>query len=438
MEISYFTDPRLRAILCAPGHARPVALHMEYQSGGWLEGEQIRRHGQLCAEILRRPLAAGERGCDSGLLDSPAALTDIFKAVAAHPAVRLITISTSYRFNRDSPAAGEWAGTGPLVLRAVGNHGADWRARRTLDSLSMLHRLPGYIRVGEARRDGTPQAESQASGPAFVCSHPFHLDPGYGFAFYPSQKELDDFFDHVRQNGYGCSPATASARGGAIVRNILGTSFSSPHAGAMIMHHSADLAGMTPYDILPAVLMAAQDNKPRSGNLIRNRAGFVFDMAHAGFGFLDDGPLALRLKQAAAAGTGAQAMTVTAQGGARLETPDAPGPVVNVALLLSFRTDRSGTKAESAVPLYVTLKSPAGTSLRLPLLIERRGSPGQDGTICAGFQSAAFFGERIDSGAWTVSLPRRFLFGRYHLNDAKIIAHCLPKDSPAASLLPRI
>ncbi|MBI2233444.1 MAG: hypothetical protein HYU57_00195 [Micavibrio aeruginosavorus] len=438
MEINYFTDPRLRALLRAPDHARPVALHMEYQSGLWLEGGQIRRHGQLCAEILRRPLAAEARGWDCGLLDSPAALTDIFRAAAAHPAVRLITISTSYRDNHDSPAADAVAADKTLVLRAVGNHGADWRARRAHDSLSMLHSLPGYIRVGEAKRDGTPQAESQASGPAFLCSHPFHLDPGYGFRFYPSQKELDDFFNHVRQRGYGCSPAMASERAGAVVRNIFGTSFATPHAGAMIMHHSADLAGMTPYDILPAVLMAAQDNKPRGGDLIRNRAGLVFDMARSGFGFLDDAPLALRLKQVAAAGTGAQAMTVAAQGGARLETPDASGPVVNVALLLSFRTDRSGARAENDVPLYADLKSPGGTTLRLPLLIERHKNPGQDGTIRAGFQSAAFFGERIDRGAWAVSFPRRSLFGRYHLHDAKIIAHCLPKDSPAASLLPRV
>lgn len=411
---------------------------MEHSSQSWVEG-YVGNHGQLCAAILGAPLLAEEgRSWDSGLLDEPFYLDKAFSRAAAHPATRLITISTSYAETHEDILTGLRSAPGPLILKAAGNEGANWGRCRTYDSLSALYLQPGFMRVGEALSPRNLHSQSQSSGPAFVCSHPFHLDPDYGYVYHPLQKDIDAFLDHARKSGYPSDPVKEAWSAGKLKKRKTGTSFSTPHAGAMIMQHSAGLAGLTSYDLLPGILLAAQDHKPARGNLVCNRAGLVFDCGRSGFGFLEGKMLARRLKQiwdlTQDCGGHSQPVTIEADGDTHLETPAASGPVVNVALLLQFRTDRQGVKAEKDVPLYVQLQSPSGTRMNLPLLIDRAFHGRYDGSIRAGFQTVAFLGERIESGVWTVSCPDRF-WGSYKIDHAKIITHTLHPDSPGAVML---
>ena len=437
MKVSYFTDPHLREVLSHPGNRRPLAIHIEHQSQSWLDGS-VTHHGRLCAELLGGPLMGPGRDWDSGLLDKLFTLKETFMEAAAHPATRLLTISTSYYRTGGQVAPDLSEKPAPLILKAVGNNGTDWKKRRAGDCLTMLHVQPAFIRVGEAVSRGNIHPHSQSSGPAFVCSHPFHLDPGYGFIFHPTKREIDDFLDHARASGYASDPMPEAWSAGKMKHGKPGTSFSTPHAGAMIMRHSAGMEGLTSFDILPAALLAAQDSKPETGRLVRNGAGLVFDQAQGGFGFLDENALSLRLKQvqdfSSACGGHSIPVTKAAQGTTGIETPCHEGPVVNVALLLRFRTDHGDKRAENDVPLFVELKSPAGTKMRLPLLIDRSKGDKYDGSIQAGFQTVAFLGEDISRGVWQISCPMR-IWGSYKIDQAEIVTHCLPPESPGAAVL---
>lgn len=425
----------MRAVFGNAAHGRPVAVHIEAQSMSWLE-EKPTHHGRLCADILGGPLMSDhDRRWDSGLVDAKPFPTGNVMSILRHPAVRVVSISTCYPENEmpigAMPESGEidW----PLIMRAVGNHGTNWNKRRKHDCLTGLHILPTYVRVGESADGCTAVPESQSSGPAFVCGHPFHISRDYGYILHPTQDEIDRFLDHARAAGHGCSPMMESFSAGNKKYRKTGTSFSAPHAGAMIMKHTAGMAGISSGDILPAVLMAARDNPVARRGGIVNAAGFHFDQEKTGFGFLKEEALARRLAQMSAyrgKSTAASSIeTTTVDGVYRFVTAGMRGPVVNVAITARFRA-----KCEDDVPSHIRVRSPSGTEISLPMLLERARGEKTQGLMRAGFQTAAFFGEENRGGEWTIECPRR-IWGRYAIADARIHIHGVHQDSPGARMM---
>jgi hypothetical protein len=86
-------------------------------------------------------------------------------------------------------------------------------------------------------------------------------------------------------------------------------------------------------------------------------------------------------------------------------------------------------QAERSVPVSVKITSPNGTTVSLPLLVNREDEYKE--TVGAGFQTHAFSGETLDGPGWTIECEGE---DAYHIVHAQIIAPGLPPESPGARL----
>lgn len=454
----YFTDETARALLHAfnGGYPRPAAMHIEAQSVRWAlisqtmpagQKPMLSRHAEFCARVLA---GAPEKNqsWDTGYLDEfidkgrPA-----FFATALHPNVRVISISSQekqgfsygYRDYRDLDS--------PVVLKAAGNDHVDWLEYQRTATLAGEVFMPGYLRVGEALPSGEIYSGSQASGPAFVCDHPRDVKQVMGDTlFFPTKEEVTKFLDWPHHGiPEDCAAFLSTYEMPRKQMDVFyGTSASAPHAGKMIMACSAGMDGITSYDIIPAVLMAAQMNAAQrdAKHLVETQSGMVFDPFHYGHGVLVEECLEQALSdvwqvrsisgKATVSGEYSKPGLAEGYGYMSARTDKAQGPVVNTVLALSFINDEADpAAAESRIPEYIMLQSPQGTLIHLPLLYDRKKQYGP--YIRAGYQTSAFFGEDISKGEWRIGYSQ----GDENclpIDSMRIVAHTMHPKSPALVL----
>lgn len=451
----YFSNDIARELLTRPegGHPRPAAVHIESESNEWnlvaynLKPEEklrLTNHAIFCARILAG-MPDQNPSWDTGLVDEyiqPGRMA--FIASAIHPDVRVITISSvsnflpsfGYRDYRDLSR--------PVVFAAAGNDADDWQNYQKTSALSGSIYMPGYMRVGEAISTGEVHSGSQISGPAFICYHPQNIkELGNGIDFNATEQDVRNFLDwphhgisaHSRSNLKSYKPPESD------IKEFHGTSASAPYAGALVMRYTADMSGISSYDIVPAVLMAAQINSApyHAEKLIETQSGMIFDPFQYGHGILVEECLRESLRdvweirassgQMTKGGHYSLPVTVEGRGYMSASTEKAQGPVVNTVLVISFCNDESDPEvAESRIPEFLLLKSPQGTLIHLPILYDRKNQYGP--YIRAGYQTAAFFGEYIHRGQWQVfySVSNE---NPLRIASMKVIAHTMHEKSPA-------
>jgi len=435
------------------GYPRPAAIHIEAQSVRWAlisemtpQGKKpiVSRHAEFCTQVLA---GAGSKDVtwDTGYLDEffdkgrPA-----FFAAALHPDIRVISISSqekkgfSYGY-RDYRDLG-----GPVVLKAAGNEQSDWLEYQSTATLAGEVFMPGYLRVGESMPTGEIYSGSQASGPAFVCDHPRIVKDVMGdIGYFPSNHDVRTFLNWPHHGiPEDCADVLSTYEPPQKQLDVFyGTSASAPHAGKMIMTHTAGMDGITSYDIIPAVLMAAQINEPpaHAKRLVETQSGMIFDPFHYGHGILVSECLQQTLRdvwqvrsmsgKATRNGDYSKPGLVEGRGHMSARTDKALGPVVNTVLALSFINDESDpAMAESRIPQFIMLQSPQGTLIHLPILYDRKSEYGP--YIRAGYQTSAFFGEDISKGEWRIGYSRADE-NPLEIASMRIVAHTMHEKSPA-------
>ena len=402
-------------------------------------------HAEACTRLLAgAPAAVG--AWDAGCLDEEMSeVRDTFLATAQHPDVRVITISCTHKFNRPFFYTDYYDLAQPVILKAAGNKSDDWLGFRASESLSGDLYTPGYMRVGEARETGKVTNNSQVSGPAFICDHPRDMKAIMGDGHYVATEEDVSNFLAWPYHDMLCESRVqtllAYKTPSCIVSEFLGTSASAPYAGSLIMRHTLNMKGITSYDILPAVLMAAQmkEPPPEAVRSVETQSGMIFDPFHYGHGTLVEKRLVetlcsiwnVRSKggKATQAGDYSQPLIVEGRGHMSARTDKAQGPVVNVILQLSFENDEMNqSQTEARIPEFVLLRSPQGTFIHLPIVYDRKFQYGP--CVLGGYQTAAFFGEDISKGHWEVRYSRNDK-NPLRISSIKVIAHTMHPKSPA-------
>jgi hypothetical protein len=472
--MGHFTDPDIKKILTSKtddGNGNiikvsplPVAIHLEDQTGMWqLNFPYVRHHGKLCAFVLGGPSWHKDKENDSyisGLADRKPYDKEPIFTYMKHPDVKLITISSSHRKpvkTNITATASDKELTDATILKAAGNNGDSWYWQRERETLTDLYFTPSFLRVGEANAAGEAVSHSQNSGPAFVSPHPFHFDKDISFPYEPTNQEVRDFKEYPSNKDKKLKMdwflrLRLYFSGGKPSKEFRGTSFATPHAGAMIMKYTADMDGIKPYDIIPAALLAAQQNFPDKKPHIRNAAGICFNERRDGCGILKEEALKESLKDVWEFHTKnikekgksySEPLTVITENKnpksndskqIEIKTENMTGKLVNVGLSLIF--EKSAEKKDlDGVPLFADLTSPSGTKVRLPLLIERKKKYKKK--VHAGYSTTGLFGEeaKAKDGIWKVSFPEGDKKDRFKVKQAMLITHSLHPESPGAKLL---
>lgn len=452
----YFTDPTARALLSMldGGHPRPAAIHIEPQSRTWLssadfiqkpEDFDLSYHGEACMRLLAGAPQFSDQW-DTGFIDEEVSkVRYAFLAAAMHPDVRVITISSTQTFLNSFSYKNYYDLAQPVVLKAAGNKSDDWQSFRSLETLSGEIYMPGLLRVGESLPNGEIYPNSQASGPAFVCDHPRDMKEIMGDGHYfATRGEVQEFLEwryHSSLTKSRYATLMAYQGGAENLEMFPGTSAATPHAGSLVMRHTVNMKGITSYDIVPALIMAAQINEapPEALRRIENQSGMIFDPFHYGHGILVSECLGDTLRDiwmlrnmsgpARKAGEFSNPVTVTGRGHMSARTEKAEGPVVNVVLALALENDEpDGYKTEARIPEFVMLRSPQGTRIHLPILYDRKVQYGE--YVRAGYQTSAFFGEDISRGNWEVEYSQSDE-NPLRIASMQIIAHTMHPKSPA-------
>lgn len=450
-----YTSPEVKAALCNPERpAPPIAVHIEGESDNIKIGERMSdatgapirsRHGRICSAVLEANLQDTDNSgnCAVGLLDiNPYVPHKPFFSLNERP-LAVVTISYFCRNISYPTAPSPDSNLLPfssldsvLAFRSAGNKGHDWRAQMAEESLSHLTFMPSFFRVGEYGPGiGTFARPTSSCGPAFVCAHPYIDDPSFS-------TEID---------GYTLS-------------SFLGTSYSTPHAGNMVVACTDGLRDISLGDVAPAVLLAAAAHPPGTGegtDVVTTAAGFAFDCLQQGLGFLErdalqeqiarfrkiavDSQRALYLSELFQTRVSCSLDEPRNEASLRLPDRDACiyGPivgnlVVNLSYLLRFAKDPSEPLDESQVPEFVSLRHEAtGTEIRGRLLVHRdiEGYQSYDlDRVYAGLSTAGFFGEPLAlGGIWKISLPEGHQ--GYPLAEASLLMNTLLPESPGAKLL---
>lgn len=441
IDFGPYTSPIVRQAL--ENHRQPVpplAVHFEgareYRSDGSLDSLPTRKfHGHICTEILKGGQARSSG--QAGLLDyCPYLKRDsqaLWILLNQHPGIKIATVSTSVSklLLFDSDIARHSMFRDLLIFHAAGNSGFSRRDLRKDEALSPMIFSPGYFRIGECTRDGEPLRTSAACGPVFLCTHPFH-DPDYAMPL-PDGSEIDTVF---------------------------GTSASAPAAANMIMRHTMGLRGLGMYDTMSAAILATAQGQTVHAdhvNIAENYAGFVFDSEKRGFGVLTDDPLAeqvARLRALAKKNCNRNLVyadillyLTTAHYRGDEENQNtlsaifpsySHGTVANVSVLAKFHANHRGSIEERLIPENISITSPHGTKIELPLLV-RRPSQWDDNApnkiAYAGFTTAGFFGESFDRDGWKVSTGNGLDRRDYPFVEASLFVHCMHENSPGAELV---
>lgn len=455
--LGYFTNETARSLVQSwkTGLGRPAAVHIEAQNTRWALIQErtkpgntpaLSHHGDFCAALLAGAPDQATSYWDTAFMDEFSdELSNLGLIISAlHPDVRVMSISSQQkilpRFRYSSYLQLE----GPVVLKSAGNDGDDWSGYRASATVSGELFMPAYLRVGEALPTGEVHSFSQVSGPAFICDHPRVVKDVLGDKkFFPTIDEVQAFLDwpgHVIPDD--CAEFVATYRPPLNDLELFdGTSASAPHAGAMIMRHTAGMKGITSYDIVPAVLMAAQMNyaPPDAVRSVETQSGMIFDPFHYGHGTLIEECLRDRLSDiwSVRSGSGkitrsgeySGAHTVEGRGHMSARTDKAQGPVVNTIVDITFANDETDRfKTEARIPEFIMMRSPQGTIIHLPLLYERRRQYGKH--VRAAYQTAAFFGEDISKGDWRIVYSQTSV-NPLPVTGLKIIAHTMHEKSPA-------
>ena len=456
----YFTSPELLKIFAGQKTDKPVAVHMESTGLMWSLGidhprqaEPPNRHGMICTSILKGNADGQKESFYGYQLDADPYTHDTLARLASNPAIKLVTISSVKGINDDSYKAERLPAADRLIiLAAAGNFGDDEQQSGVMRAAAPVHYAPGYLRVGEVDPDGIPSMHSNADGPAFMCENPLTKHLNLAAQFYPSAQDLQNF--QLKRDGdaydvrdYARAFPTSNSQ--QAQSGMEGTSFSTPEAGRMIMHYTAGMDGIKNYDVIPAVLLAAQMAPPPQGPIgpyasvaqVTNGAGLKFGTMRYGFGILKDDALDKMLKRvweirnsSAATKNGAlsdpQLLTPTIKVKPDFQAneysiaaanPGKQGTIVNTVLSLSFNKASGGK-----VPLEVELESPSGTRVSVPLIYKKRIG-GSEAMVV----TPAFFGEKKMEGEWKISVPAQGM----RLSGAGLTFETLQAGSPGSKLV---
>jgi hypothetical protein len=454
----YFTSPELLKIFAGQKSDKPIAVHTEDTGFMWSLGldepkaEPPNRHGMICTSILKGNADGQQESFIGYQLDADPYTHDTLARLASNPAVKLVTISSVKGINDDRYKAERLPAADRLIiLAAAGNFGDDEQQSGIMRAAAPVHYAPGYLRVGEVDPGGIPSMHSNADGPAFMCENPLTKHRNLVAQFYPSAQDLHDF--QLARDGEAYDvrdyaqvfPTSNFQRAQS---GMKGTSFSTPEAGRMIMHYTADMEGIKNYDVIPAVLLAAQMSPPPQGPIgpyagvaqVTNGAGLKFGTMRYGFGILKEDALDKTLKRVWDIRNSSPATKNGALSDPQLLTPaikikpdfqaneysiaaadpGKQGVIVNTVLSLSFN------KASGQIPLEVDLESPSGTKVSVPLIYKKRLG-GSEAMVV----TPAFFGEKKMEGEWKISVPA----GGMRLRGAGITFETLQAGSPGAQLV---
>lgn len=455
--LGYFTNETAHSLVESwkTGLGRPVAVHIEAQNTRWaLIGERTKpgdnpalsHHGDFCVALLAGAPHQTTASWDTGFMDEFSDRVGNLGLIvsALHPDVRVVSISSQSKILPRFRSSNFLKLQGPVVLKSAGNNADDWFGYRADATVSGELFMPAYLRVGEALPTGEVHPHSQVSGPAFICDHPRIVkDVLDDKKFFPTFEDVRAFLDWPgHEIPEDCAAFIATYRPPVKDMEFFdGTSASAPHAGAMIMRHTAGMEGITSYDIVPAVLMAAQMNyaPPDAVRSVETQSGMIFDPFHYGHGILVEECLKDRLSdiwdvrsrsgKATRSGEYSGVHTVEGRGHMSVRTEKAQGPVVNTIVDITFANDETDRfRTEARIPQFMMMRSPQGTIIHLPLLYERRAKYGTH--VRAAYQTAAFFGEDVSKGEW------RIVYSQTSVNplpivSTKIIAHTMHEKSPA-------
>lgn len=429
-DLGQYTDPAVAHALKNP-QSSPRHLAVHFESNAQASNHSDRRdsasllHADICASVLAEGIDPLPPHWTAGLLDaSPVHDDALWLPLNARAGYSLATISVCASQSYDQPgdAAIFAQRTNLLVLEAAGNKGFQPLSRHATQSFSALFHAPGYFRVGECDPQGRVTPHSSACGPAFVCAHPF-FDPEMTF----------------------------DTEGTPPLRNLRGTSLSAPHAGAMLVRHTADCTDARPYDVIPAALLAASQ-RPASRGLgsVRNAAGLVFDRLQTGFGALSDEALAEqaarlrplldsrpmpKLSEPMLCRGRTQGERVFPRHTINVDGRESL--IVKISGHLFYAKNPDEPLDEKRLPLSVALVNPA-TQTRMTatsfVFRPRLSSMKTPDMVRVGFTTAGFFGEPFQSGQWGVgaAFPNAH---HYPCMGGGLYVHCLRLESPGAELI---
>lgn len=373
------------------------------------EGNYESHHAKLCASILSLPLSEmpdNKRPFHAGLINADPHNSElIWDQIRTSPSLKIITISSSQRLSSMAAWRNKTENIGAndypkLVFCANGNDGEVAFIKIERSRISNFQFMPGMFRVGEADASGKRYEASSVSGPAFICSHPFHL----------SEFKLD--FN------------------GQIYTSLRGSSLAAPYAAALIMKQAELIKDLSNFDIMSAVLVACAKHDFEDHDALTNARGLPFSNQY-GFGCLKEGALIETLRQAKDIKSFMNHIprdTITVSTDISLSDTNhkhfavpainSEGVVVNFNLLMKF-SDAAGFNSVDVI-------SPQGTKISLL----SQGRSVQSGRYCVSFNTSGFFGEKYSRGAWAIA-------GDWKKPpiEASITTHAMPYDSAGARLL---
>ncbi|WP_435640934.1 hypothetical protein [Micavibrio aeruginosavorus] len=337
-----------------------------------------------------------------------------------------------------------WAASDTVTMAATGNMGnyVCTDKKQTVDEWRLLfwQRITPYtfadsfMKVGAAELDGTISCYSSENAPDLL--YPQGYAQGFCNDYYMSQNEIDAMRKTVRfstmtprERMMGDRLFVAHPDAGKQVCNIEGTSFSAPNVNGHLTTLRTQFPDATDMDTYITALLAAsqdtlhiapdQDADYFNTHSATNARGLHYNMI-SGFGLYDPARHAQLLQTMKTSGQSLSTRFIQAAKGA-VNEPDGADRTITfhvnenaaaVRTIVEFRLIPHSTSKddilEQGLPTHVTLVSPSGTAMRLPVATEPLSLSDADGYRMA-VAAPAFLGEKTD-GVWTLRLPR----GEFH------------------------
>lgn len=296
-----------------------------------------------------------------------------------------------------NPAANFKDVTKPIIVQAVGNHGADDGqlnfGKYDRDTTENIHFYRHTITVGEATRGAngsfSVDEHSAKAGPTFVAQN--RTETGTKFLYYPDLTELTP-----EQR----AELTIDADG--YVSNIEGTSFAAPDPAGAIATAKNAFPNLSNTEILAAAVASARIPKGADTDEIRvNPAGLEYGTYKWGYGLFDAGAFetnlsrmnAIKLKHGADQD---KDQTVTDFTRSRVERDGQPFYAHKFSVTDDMTVEKITLAAQmplmSRPPSQIILISPQGKEIEIPTAV----GPGS-----IRMTTEAFMGTDA-KGEWTV------------------------------------
>lgn len=333
-----------------------------------------------------------------------------------------------------------WSASDTLTIAATGNMGnyLCTGKKQTVDEWRLLfwQRITPYtfsdsfMKVGAAELDGTISCYSSENAPDLLYPHGYAQ--GFCNDYYMSQDEIDAMRHTVRSSTMtprermmGDRLFRAHPDAGKTVCNIEGTSFSAPNVNGHLTTLRTKFPQATDTDTYITALLASSQDTLRIGmdqdaNYFHAQSAINANGLHyntiSGFGLYDPAQHERLLEHLIRENKTLSSRFIHAATGTVSEPENADRTITfnvddnaaAIRTIVEFRlTPHSTSKddiLEQGLPTHVTLVSPSGTAIRLPVATEPLSLSDADGYRMA-VAAPAFLGEQTN-GTWTLRLPR--------------------------------